>query len=56
MLAIFRGRFLVIEYAAQVTVIDPSAARFAFDEMFDFLLVRLFLQQTGQAGLRASCL
>jgi hypothetical protein len=30
---------LVIEYAAEITAINPSAARFALMEMFDFVPV-----------------
>jgi hypothetical protein len=34
-------RSLMIEHAAQIPEINPSAARFALDEMFGFVLVRI---------------
>ena len=42
--SILRGeamRSLMIEHAAQFPGINPSAARFAFDEMLGFVLVRI---------------
>ncbi len=34
-------RFLMIKHAAKITAINPSAARFALDEMLGFVLVRI---------------
>jgi hypothetical protein len=34
-------RSLMIKYAAKVTAINPSAARFAHEEMLGFMLVRI---------------
>jgi hypothetical protein len=34
---------LVIEYATEIAAINPSAARFALMEMFDFVPVRIFI-------------
>src|SRR3981189_2453415 len=42
--SIFRGeamRSLMIEHAAKIPEINPSAARFALDEMLGFVLVRI---------------
>jgi hypothetical protein len=34
-------RPFMIEHAAEIAAINPSAARFALDEMFYFILVRI---------------
>ena len=34
-------RSLMIEHAAKITAINPSAARFAHEEMLGFMLVRI---------------
>jgi hypothetical protein len=34
-------RSLMIKHAAKITAINPSAARFAHEEMLDFVLVRI---------------
>jgi hypothetical protein len=44
-------RSLMIKHAAKITAINPSAARFAYEEMLGFMLVRISI--LGQYIFRA---